>query len=490
MYKKTNGKNCKKAPAAYSRTIIAMAAAVTILCSGILQGCSGQEMTAYFNKGKEIAVDNISDTQGTVDNTFDSQRAVDNTSEKQSPGNAPNNFSAENLVDDTGRAETENSREHTVSSDAEHTASSDAEHAGAVETEQEDAELIYTGPEVTLVMVGDILLHTPVAESGLQEDGSYNFAAIFANVKDEISAADLALVNQEVIIGGKDLGISGYPSFNAPYELGDALVNAGFDVILHATNHTLDQGKKGVKNCLSFWKNNYPETAVLGINESQEAQNNNIYIYEQEGIRIAILNYTYGTNGIALPSDMPYAVNLLEEEKVAADIVKARAQADFVVVCPHWGTEYQLTPSVEQTQWTEFFAENGVDLVLGTHPHVIEPVEWITNEMGENETLVYYSLGNFVNWTASSGEGIANRMVGGMAQVTIGKDENGQAFIVEYGVEPLVCHLSEGANGVTVYQLSDYTDELASENEIIKQDSAFSLEYCENLCEEVWGEIW
>ena len=344
----------------------------------------------------------------------------------------------------------------------------------------------YGGPKVTLVMVGDILLHTPVAESGVQEDGSYNFDALFANVKEEILAADLALVNQEVIIGGKELDVSGYPSFNAPYELGDALVEAGFDVVLHATNHALDQGKKGVRNCLSFWEEHYPEIAVLGINGSQEAQDEEIYVYEQDGIRIAILNYTYGTNGIAMPSDMPYAVNLLEEEKVISDIARAREQADFIVACPHWGTEYQLVPSAEQERWTELFLDQGVDLVLGTHPHVIEPIEWIPRGDGTDGMLVYYSLGNFVNWTASSGEGIANRMVGGMAKITIGM-EDGEAFIVDYGVEPLVCHLTEGTNGVTTYLFSDYTDELAQENAIIRQDSAFSREYCDNLCEEVWG---
>ena len=419
--------------------------------SSLLQGCDRQETIAHFNPEMNGDVDNSSNTEAGVDNLAGGS----NTS---------------------GETATELPIEEGV---------------------------VYSGPEITLVMVGDILLHTPVAESGVQEDGAYNFDALFANVKDEISAADLALVNQEVIIGGEELGISGYPSFNAPYELGDALVGAGFDVVLHATNHALDQGKKGVRNCLSFWEGSYPEMAVLGINESREAQNT-IYVYEQNGIRIAILNYTYGTNGVALPSDMPYAVNLLEEERVTADIEQAEELADFIVVCPHWGTEYQLAESREQERWMKIFLENGVDLVIGTHPHVIEPIMWMTRDgeiletkadetedftwqgVQEDGMLVYYSLGNFVNWTSSSGEGIANRMVGGMAEITIGKTEEGEAFIVEYGVKPLVCHLSEGTNGVTTYLLSEYTKELAAENAIIAQDGAFSKEYCEALCEEVW----
>lgn len=340
-------------------------------------------------------------------------------------------------------------------------------------------------PEIRLVMVGDILLHTPLAESGKKPEGGYDFSAVFANLKEEIQAADLALVNQEVIIGGAELGVSGYPSFNAPYELGDALMDAGFNVVLHATNHALDKGKQGILNCLSFWQENYPDTPVLGIHDSRESQQE-IYVYEQQGIRIAILNYTYGTNGIPLPEDMPYGVDLLEKNRVAEDLKRARELADFVVVCPHWGKEYVLEQTKNQENWAKILVENGADLILGTHPHVIEPIELITSENG-NQALVYYSLGNFVNWTSGTGAGVSNRMVGGMAQVTIGLDENGDAVITEYGVLPVVCHLEKGFGGVTVYPLSEYTEELAVCNEILKQDESFSLKYCQELAESVFG---
>lgn len=341
--------------------------------------------------------------------------------------------------------------------------------------------------EIRLVMVGDILLHTPLAESGKKPEGGYDFRAVFANLKEEIQAADLALVNQEVIIGGTELGVSGYPVFNAPYELGDALVDAGFNIILHATNHALDKGRRGVLNCLSFWQENYPDTAVLGIHASKESQQE-IYVYEQQGIRIAVLNYTYGTNGIPLPEDMPYAVDLLDKDRVIEDLKRVQEFADFVVVCPHWGKEYVLEQTENQENWAEIFIENGADLILGTHPHVIEPVELITSENG-NQALVYYSLGNFVNWTSGTGSGVSNRMVGGMAQVSIGLDENGDAVITEYGVLPVVCHLEKGFGGVTVYPLSEYTEELAARNEILKQDESFSLEYCQELVKSVFGEM-
>ena len=350
-------------------------------------------------------------------------------------------------------------------------------------------ETVYAGPKISIVMVGDMLMHTPVEESAKQEDGSYSYDALFANTVDEIQAADLAIVNQEVIIAGEKYGISGYPAFNAPFELGHDLIEAGFDVICHGTNHALDQGKKGLKSCLSFWKENYPEVPVLGIHDTQEGQDE-IYVYEQDGVKIAVLNFTYGTNGIALPSDMPYAVDLLEEEKVIEALNKAEELADFTVVCPHWGNEYELGVVQSQKNWTEIFLKNGVDLVIGTHPHVIEPVEMMVDEETGQSMLVYYSIGNFCNWTSSSGTGIANRMVGGMAQVTIGLDEIGEAFIMEYGVEPVVCHLSEGINGVSVFFLNEYTEDLAAQNEIISQDANFSYNYCVELCDKVWGDLW
>lgn len=343
-------------------------------------------------------------------------------------------------------------------------------------------------PEVTVVMVGDVLLHTRVSESCQDETGAYDFMPLFSHVQSEISKADLAIVNQEVILGGEELGISGYPNFNAPFELGTALAEAGFDMVCHATNHALDKGKQGLLNCINYWKTSYPDMMVLGINETEEEQKE-IAIYEQAGIKIAVLNYTYGTNGIELPKDMPYAVNLLEKESVIADIRRAKELSDFVIVCPHWGTEYQLTPDQSQEAWTQLFLENGVDLVLGTHPHVIEPIEWKTEETTGNQMLVYYSIGNFVNWTSGKGSKVSNRMVGGMAEITIGRSETGEAVITAYGVKPLVAHVESGYQGVTAYFLEDYTNELAEKNEIAKQDDSFSLDYCVDLCEQVWGEL-
>lgn len=347
--------------------------------------------------------------------------------------------------------------------------------------------------EYTIIMVGDVLLHTPVEESCRQADGSYDYDSLFAYTKDAISAADLALVNQEVIIGGAELGITGYPSFNADFSLCDSLTDAGFDVICHATNHAMDKGRKGLVNCAEYWRENYPQITVLGIHDTADtstACGAEPVILELPDMKIAVLNYTYGTNGISLPEDMPYAVDMLEEEQVAADIQRAEKLADFTIVCPHWGTEYRLSPDASQEKWTKIFAENGADLILGTHPHVIEPVEWVADPESGHEMLVYYSLGNFVNWTSGTGMGTANRMVGGMAEVTIAKNDDGEAEITDYGVSPVVSHVTSGSGGVTAYFLTEYTEELSEENEIRAQDPEFSLEYCVNLCNSVWGNLW
>lgn len=338
---------------------------------------------------------------------------------------------------------------------------------------------------VTIRMVGDILLHEAVTESGLKNDGSYSFDHLFANVKSEIENADIALVNQEVILGGSEMGLSGYPAFNGPFEVGDAIAGAGFDIVLHATNHALDRGSRAVVNCCNFWRTSHPEVSFIGISDSTEK--NNIVIKESKGIKIAFINYTYGTNGIPLPEGYPNAVTYLDAETIRSDTAYAKENADFVVVCPHWGTEYTHEADSNQKYWTQLFLECGVDLVIGTHPHVTEPIEVL--EQNGHSMTVYYSIGNFVNSTAQTGAGIADRMVGAMADVTLERDSAGNVRITDFGVIPLVTHLSEGYGGITTYKLSDYTEEMAQQNLIVASDPAFSLEYCKTLTEKVFGDL-
>lgn len=341
---------------------------------------------------------------------------------------------------------------------------------------------------VNIIMVGDMLLHDRIEEVAKNEDGSYEYDEIFAHTKDMIADADIAIANEEVIIGGSELGVSGYPAFNAPYEFADELVKVGFDVICHGTNHALDKGGRGITNCLNNWEKKYPDVAILGIHDSVEDQQE-VYICEKNDIKIAILNYTYGTNGIKLPADMPYGVDYLSEEKVKKDLEFAEENADFTIVCPHWGTEYSLEPDGYQSKWADIFAQSGADLIIGTHPHVIEKIDWISRGNSDKDTLCYYSLGNFVNWTSGTGVGVSNRMVGAMARVTLKREANGEVIIEKYDALPLVSHVTSNKNGVTVYPLAEYTDEMASKNEIVYQASDFSLEYCRALVDKVMGDV-
>ncbi len=364
------------------------------------------------------------------------------------------------------------------------------------ETPGQEAEEEPVVQSVRIIMVGDILLHTPVEKAAKNDEtGEYDFDFIFDHSREIISEADIAIANQEVIIGGEELGVSGYPAFNAPYEVSDALYNAGFDVICHGTNHALDRGSKGIVNCLDNWRKTYPDMLVLGIYDNeQDASAERVPIIERNGIRVAVLNYTYGTNGIPAPADMPYAVSLLDKERVVAQLDIAEKEADFTIVCPHWGTEYNLGISSYQKKWTEIFREHGADAVIGTHPHVIEPVVFyededadnITNNHGGGDMPVFYSLGNFVNWTSGTGKGVANRMVGGMADISISRKENGEVSIDDHSVHSFVCHVRSGDRNVTVYPLEEYSEELASQNEIRKQDSSFSREYCDELISRVY----
>src|SRR5574344_972397 len=334
--------------------------------------------------------------------------------------------------------------------------------------------------DIDLMMVGDVLVHTPVYKSGIQSDGKLNYDHLFKNIATDVKESDISIVNQETILGGTELGISSYPCFNSPQEIGDAEANVGFNTILESTHHSLDKGLPAIENTLNFWHTKYPNINVLGLNES-ETDVDNIYVYEEDGFKVSILNYTFSTNGISLPKSKPYVVNMLSVDRVTKDINKAKEISDMVVVCPHWGTEYKYTPDSLQEQYTELFKELGVDVVIGTHPHVLEPVELTTNADGDN-MLVYYSLGNFI-----SSQTEKPRMIGGMAKITLEKDNStNQCYIKDYSLEPVITQEGE----YTTYKLVDYNDTLASQNKIRNKKgcSDFDMNYINTLCEQILGD--
>ncbi len=333
--------------------------------------------------------------------------------------------------------------------------------------------------KVTLVAVGDNLIHNTLIDAGIQDDGTLDYSSFYSNIKNDISDADIAVINQETVLGGAEFEYTGYPCFNTPWEVGDAAIDAGFDIFTCATNHSLDVGYSGIEaECDFFSAHN--DVLHVGTNTSEEAYNTVSY-YTKNNIKFAILNYTYGTNGISLPSGKEWCVDMMDEEKITADIKEAKQNADVVIVFPHWGTENSSEVSSYQTEYTELFSDLGVDIVIGCHPHVLQDVEWVKNEETGKKMLVYYSLGNFISHQVN-----LEQLCGGMAKITITK-ENDEISIDSAELVPVVCwytHLSSGKYEFSVYKLSDYTDSLASSH----VQSGATVEYFTQLAESVVSE--
>lgn len=272
---------------------------------------------------------------------------------------------------------------------------------------------------LSLVMAGDALLHTPVYTDAQKVDSStgaitYNFAKMFAPIAPLIARYDLAFYNQETILGGTELGLSSYPSFNSPQEFGDTMLSLGFNLISLANNHTLDKGERGVRAMLAYWHTKEAESiarampiTIAGSYASQEDRDKP-RIYEKNGITYALLAYTYGTNGIPIPKGKEYLVNVYTKDMLIRDVKALRDKVDLLLVSMHWGIEYDFAPSKEQREFAALLASLGVDIVIGNHPHVIQPIEKIGN------TLVIYSHGNLI----SAQKGI-NKRVGMLTSVRI-----------------------------------------------------------------------
>ncbi len=327
--------------------------------------------------------------------------------------------------------------------------------------------------KVSLVAVGDNLIHNTVIDSGKKEDGSYNYDGLYENFKKYISTPDIAVINQETMLGGSEFDYTGYPLFNSPWEVGEAAIDAGFDIFTCATNHSMDKGSKGIEQELKFFEK-HPEVVHVGTNASEEDYNKIVY-YEKNSIKFAILNYTSGTNGISLPDDKQWIVNIMDKDKIKKDVEEARKNADIVIAFPHWGTENSMTVSDYQKEYAQYFCSLGVDIIIGTHPHVLEPVEWITDEKSGNKTLVYYSIGNFVSHQTN-----LNQLLGGMAEITVER-KDGNVQITTAKLCPIVCHYyKEGKKyKFSVYKLSEYSSDLASKHSV----DGVSVDYFTKLAE-------
>ncbi|RXI96758.1 CapA family protein [Anaerobacillus alkaliphilus] len=285
--------------------------------------------------------------------------------------------------------------------------------------EEEPVKEVFTA---TIAGVGDILIHESVYKDAKQPDGTYDFKPMLELVKPYIQQADVAFANQETILGGSELGLSGYPMFNSPYEVGDALIDAGFHVVSIANNHTLDKGEKAILNAIDYFETN--GLLYTGAYKSEEDRAT-IRVLESNNIKFSFLAYSYGTNGMRFPEGKDYLINLIDVDKINDEIIRAREVSDVVVLSLHFGDEYAPYPNELQKMLAEEFTRTGADIIFGHHPHVLQPMEWIKQEDGRR-SFVAYSLGNFL-----SGQKGIEREIGGIAQLEVVKTVLGEEITIE-----------------------------------------------------------
>ena len=350
----------------------------------------------------------------------------------------------------------------------------DAQKKAVTAKEKQETEAA-TGDVTTasVIAVGDNLYHQSLIDAGVSEDGTWNYDKIYTHITDAIKDADIRMIDQETVFTTDHDNVSSYPSFATPTEVGDAIIKAGFNVVESANNHIDDFGEGFLTDTLNFWKTNYPDVTLIGIHDSQEDADT-VKIREVNGIKIAFLDYTYGTN-VGGIEGKDYMIDMIRKDKITTMIQKAKQQADCIIFVAHWGTEDETMPNEYEKQWAAYLMEQGVNVIIGGHPHVLQPYGRLTDDKG-NETVVFYSLGNFVSTQQKLEE-----LLGGMAKFTIQKtvkDGKTSVKILTPTVEPLVMHYNSDSGEFGPYMLSDYTEELASQNGVQKYigDGVFTLD--------------
>ena len=250
----------------------------------------------------------------------------------------------------------------------------------------------------TMTAIGDVLCHnTQYWDAYNKDTDTYDFSYVFEDIKHYFEATDLSIGNLETSFAGKERGYSNYPTFNSPDALAYDLKEMGLDIITTAGNHCLDMGFSGLSKTIDV----LDDTGLkhLGTYKTQE-ERDQVFITDVKGIKIAFINYTYGTNGIPVPSDKEFCVNLIDKDLIKKDLKSAKSQnVDMIVACMHWGTEYRTTANEEQEELADFLFQNGVDIILGNHPHVLEPMEKRTVTLEDGTTkdgFVIYACGNFI----------------------------------------------------------------------------------------------
>lgn len=366
-----------------------------------------------------------------------------------------------------------------------------SQESSVPETESSSAESKSEEDNViSFVGVGDNIIHETVYKdadkyAGTENDGSYDFSPMYDKIKKYIQGKDIAFVNQETVLGGYELGVSGYPNFNSPSEVAQNLKDAGFNLFNTATNHSLDKGQQAIDNQIATLKS-LQDIVFAGTGDSKETYDN-IPVFEKKGVKFSFLAYTYGTNGITAPND--YSVHYLDDAEITADVARAKEISDVVIVSAHWGEENIDYTTDTQEHYAQLFADLGVDVVIGTHPHVIQPIKWLEGKDG-SKTLVIYSLGNFLGGMLA-----VDNTIAGIVSFDFVKSGDG-INIENIKWTPFVIHfetnggdIMEDRHGYIIYPLSEYTDELAQKHALNGYDGqTVTVDYYKQHTKDIIGE--
>ena len=407
-----------------------------LLASGALAGCSFRPVGA--GRSDVTSAPETKDVGGTPDTT-----------------GHPETSRPDTTASDTTESDT--------TADVGTTASSRAPETAAPSPAPTEARL-------SLVAVGDNIIHEAVfldAKARAADGASYDFLPMYNGVADRIAAADVAFVNHETPMAGAEYGISGYPTFNAPREAGQALADVGFDVVNLANNHILDKRVAGARATVEFVRT-LPVLEIGVYLDRDDARQ--MRITEKNGIRIAWLSYCYGSNNSYNPATDDIIMPLLDQaDTIRSEVRAARAAADFVIVSAHWGLDDVAAVTDDQKRMASVIAEAGADVILGHHPHILQPVEWHENANG-SRTLIVFSLGNFL-----STQYYSRNMIGGMISFDLVKGTDGTCAVESPVLYPTVTHYSMQRDGLQIYMLEDYTETLAARHGCLAHSADFSL---------------
>lgn len=332
----------------------------------------------------------------------------------------------------------------------------------------------------TFAGVGDNLIHQAIFSQYEMGVTDYDFKEDYALMKPYIEAADLSFINQETICAGEEFGLSHYPQFNGPTQILDAVADTGFDWLAASSNHSLDKGSDALLAELNYLHENYPDISVTGAYRSEEESNQYI-VREVNGIKVGLLGYTYGLNGIPLPEDMPWLVELINEDQIQKDMEALSKISDVQIVSMHWGTEYHTEIEANQQALAQKMNEWGVEVIIGTHPHVIKPAEIIQGE--KQDTLCYYSLGNFLS-AQDTNEG----MVGGMASFTLQYDfDTQETSFKDVKFTPTVMYYNPAFTTFKVMTIHDYNDDYIPTHYVASLGYDMSKTWIQNYVKEIMG---